>query len=108
MRRGVGRNSILCEGYSKWVHKRCFNIRGSLSTVRNFKCKRCHGIVVGNPIEVKVNLGGNEIEVVKKFCYLGDVLSKEVGVRQAVTARIRAGCKKFRGVGSLFAREDCH
>ena len=51
--------------------------------------------MVGNPIEVKVNLEGDEIEVVEKFCYLGDVLCKEVEVRQAVTARIRAGRKNF-------------
>ena len=58
--KGVGRNSILCAGSPKWVHKRCSCTRSSLSTVKNFKCKRFCGVVVGNPIEVKVNIGGDE------------------------------------------------
>ena len=34
--------------------------------------------------------------MVEKFCFIRDVLHKEVEVRPAVTAIIRAGWKKFR------------
>ena len=49
----------------------------------------------------EVNLAGDEIERVDKFCYLGDVLSTEGGVQGAVVARIRAGWKKFKDVAKV-------
>ena len=36
-----------------------------------------------------------------KFSYLGDVLSSEGGVQEAVTARVRFGWKKFKDVASI-------
>ena len=59
--------------------KRCSNIRGFLSTVEISNVKRCCGMMISNAIEEKVNLERDEIEVVDKFCYLNDVLSRDVG-----------------------------
>ena len=42
-----------------------------------------------------MKLGNDEIEVVKEFCYLGDVVGSSGDVQNAVTARIRAGWRKF-------------
>ena len=71
--RGVGRNLILCEGCSKWVQK-------NFPTLEAL----CRGKVL------LLLLSWKSSEVVEKFCCLGDVISKGVGVCQAVTVRIRA------------------
>ena len=76
--RVVGRNSICCEGCLKWVHKRSSNVKSSLSTVKNFKCKKCCRMKLGEAIKIKVKLGSDEIKVVEKFCYLGDVCTKKL------------------------------
>ena len=38
---------------------------------------------------------GSTTEAVDKFCYLGDMLSVDVGADVAVTARIQCGWTKF-------------
>jgi len=43
----------------------------------------------------RVTLDGNDLEMVDRFPYLGDVLSSAGVVQEAVTARIRSGWKKF-------------
>ena len=37
-----------------------------------------------------------ELEVVDKFCYLGDVIGKEGGAEEASRARVRCAWGKFR------------
>jgi len=44
------------------------------------------------------------LELVDKFCYLGDMLSADGDADAAVEARIRIGWNKFR---QLVPREDC-
>lgn len=61
-------------------------------------CARCHGDLVEGNQEEKVKLGNDEVEVVKEFCYLRDMLETEGGVEAAVTARVRAGWKKFKEI----------
>ena len=40
----VGANSVLCVGCSKWVHKRCSGVKGSLKKVEGvFRCKTHRG-----------------------------------------------------------------
>ena len=43
-----------------------------------------------------LNLNGDNIEVVDRFSYLGDVLSMEGGAQEAVTSRIRLAWRKFK------------
>jgi len=56
----------------------------------SFVCKRCLHLVHANRNE-RVTLDGDDLEVVDRFPYLGDVLSSAGGVQEAVTARIRSG-----------------
>ena len=48
-----------------------------------------------------LSLGGDNIEVVDRFSYLGDVISTEGGAQKAVTSRIRSTWKKFKEVSSV-------
>ena len=40
-RRGVGRNSIFCQGCSNWIHKTCSGISGRLVHNPSYRCPRC-------------------------------------------------------------------
>ena len=40
---GVGCNSIFCEGFKSWVHKKCCGISGGLKRDPSFRCARCLG-----------------------------------------------------------------
>ena len=46
------------------------------------------------------------LEVVDKFCYLGDMLSVDGDADAAVEARIRIGLNKFRQLVPLFTDRD--
>ena len=52
-----------------------------------------------------VNVVGDSIEKVEMFCYLEYILCTEVGVQEAVTARIKAGWKKFKDVASVLCKK---
>jgi len=59
----------------------------------------CRGYV--NPVTstecTSVDIGGDaNLELVDKFCYLGDMLSVDGDADAAVEARIRIGWNKFR------------
>ena len=41
--------------------------------------------------EKTMKLNGDNLEVVDKFCYLGDMLNSEGSVQDAVIARLRVG-----------------
>lgn len=101
--RRVGSNSIKCGVCTKWVHKRCTGIQGSLKGIKNFKCKRCCGIRK-RTIAEKVNLAGDDLEIKGRFCYLGDVLSTDGGVDASVIARTRAGWKKFKELSGVLCK----
>ena len=47
-----------------------------------------------------ITLDGDNIEVVDRFSYLGDVISTERGAQEAVTSRIRSAWKKFKEVSN--------
>ena len=94
----VGGHSVLCVGCSKWVHKRCSGVKGSLKKVEGvFRCKIC---VQGHTEEVVESMN-NGVERVESFVYLGDKLNAAGGCLSAVTARVRAGWKKFRELGGV-------
>lgn len=95
--KGVAANSLQCTGCRKWVHRMCSGVRGSLQTAsETFVCKRCKGDVPQVEVEDDVVVEGETYEVVEKFCYLGDMLSRGGGVDAAVTARVRSAWAKFR------------
>ena len=48
-----------------------------------------------------ISLDGDNIEVVDRFSYLGDVISTEGGAQEAVTSRIRSAWKKFKEVSNV-------
>jgi len=100
--RGVGSNSILqC---TSW-HKKCSDIKGS-KVMRSFICRGCSNPVISaGHTSVYIGAGAN-LEVVDKFCYLGDVLSVDGGADAAVKARIRIGWNKFRQLVPLLTNRD--
>ena len=101
----VGKNSIRCEKCSKWVHKRCSGIKGSLARVDNFECKCCRGDVKSQRGEETIKLDWDNLEVEDKFCYLGDMLNSEVSVQNAVIARLRVGWGKFKDLLSALCKK---
>ena len=48
-----------------------------------------------------ITLVGDNIEVVDRFSYLGDVISTKKGAQEAVTSRIRSAWKKFKEVSNV-------
>ena len=87
--RGVGGNSIQCTSYQKWVHKKCSGIKGRMYKVmRSFICRGCSNHVISTS-QTSVYIGASaNLEVVDKFCYLGDILSVDGDADAAVKARI--------------------
>ena len=95
--RGVGSNSIQCTSCHKWVHEKCSGIKGSMYKVMtSFICRGCSNPVISTG-HASVDIGASaNLEVVDKFCYLGDMLSVDGDADAAVEARIRIGWNKFR------------
>ena len=99
--KGVGRNSVQCTKCQHWVHKRCSGVRGSLTRQKDFTCKKCIPSVLFEDEDKMITLGGDIIEVVDRFSYLGDVISTKGGAQEAATSRIRSAWKKFREVSNV-------
>jgi len=95
--RGVGSNSIQCTSCKKWVHKKCSGIKGSMYKVmKSFICRGCSNPVIST-CHTSVAIGDStNLEVVDKFCYLGDMLSVDGDADAAVEARIRIGWNKIK------------
>ena len=76
-RKGVDVNSIYCSSCKKWIHRGCSGVVGSLGKIGNFMCRNCTagGVRVVDVVKQFV-LGNNDrMEVVEKFCYLGQGFS---------------------------------
>ena len=60
----------------KWVHKKCSGIKGSMSKVaKSFICSGCLNPVTSagrTSVDIEAS---TKLELVDKFCYLGDMLS---------------------------------
>ena len=93
--KGVGANSIQCTSCNKWVHKRCTDIKGKLTSVDNFICKTCLAPAPPESLPEKISVDGDEFDIVSEFGYLGDALGQAGGCADAVTARIRSAWKAF-------------
>ena len=88
---GVGSNSIQCIlVVISGLHKKCSGIRGSMYIVmRSFICRGCSNPVISTG-HTSVDIGASaNMEVVDKFCYLGDMLSVDGHADAAVEARIQ-------------------
>ena len=90
----VKANSVLCVQCSKWIHGRCAGIK--------ITCRKCEGNIVGSVAGRKFC---NDVESVRKFTYLGDMVSAGEGCEAAVTARTRCGWVKFKECGELLYQE---
>ena len=58
--------------------------------------------------QISVDIGGDaaNLELVDKFCYLGDMLSVDGDADAAVETRIRIGWNKFRQLVKLLTSKD--
>ena len=72
--------------------------------MNGFVCKRCLGLVATST-EENITVDEDNIEIVDKFAYLGDVLSAEGGAQEAVRLRIRSGWMKFKEVSSVLCNK---
>ncbi|KAK3892880.1 hypothetical protein Pcinc_003281 [Petrolisthes cinctipes] len=85
---------VNCEE-NHWVHKKCSGITGRLKDDKRFMCKRCKKMAVADDSDIeKVYLDGEAIEVVEKFCYLGDTIGAQGGAGAGVMARLLALMRK--------------
>jgi len=81
----------------KWVHKKCSGIKGIMYKVmKSFICRGCVNPVSGTG-HTSVDIGGDaNLQLVDKFCYLGDMSIVDADADAAVETGIRIGWNKFR------------
>jgi len=87
--RGVDSNLIQCTSCHKWVHKKCSGIMGSMyKVIRSYICRGCSNPVISTG-HTSVDIGASaDLEVVDRFCYLGNMLSVDGDADAAVEAKI--------------------
>jgi len=69
----VGNSSMQCTSCKKWVHRKCSGIKVSYKVMKSFICRGCLNPVIGTG-RTSVDIGGDaNLELVDKFCYLGDI-----------------------------------
>ena len=94
-------NSVLCvTECGKWIHGRCAKVKRVTPRLgRDFVCGRYKQVDDGlvEPVEEFCE----EVETVRGFSYLGDMLDASGGCKAAVTARARIGWVKFKECGEL-------
>ena len=74
--------------------------------MKSFTCKGClNPVTSAGRTSVDIGASAN-LELVDKFCYLGDMLSVERDAHAAVEARIRVGWNKFRQLVPLLTNKD--
>ena len=88
-------NSVLCIKCNQWIHERCSKLKKVTPRVARFfvhsKCEKATNDKGKVQQEVMC-----EVETVKGFCYLGNMLNGSGGSEAAVTAKTRVERKKFR------------
>ena len=104
--KGVGTNSILCNSCKNWTHKKCTTIKGNLSRVKDFVCKRCLEEIPSVNESDKIRLIDDDLEVVRKFCYLGDMLDSNASAESSVICRVQCAWKKFREILPLLTNKS--
>ena len=77
-----------------------------VKVMKSFICKGClNPVTSAGRTSVDIHASAN-LELVYKFCYLGDMLSVEGDADAAVKARIRVGWNKFRQLVPLLTNKD--
>ena len=96
---------VVTSGYTRSVD--CSGIKGSMYKVmKSFIYRGCSNPVISTGhTSVDISASAN-LEVVDKFCYLGDMLSVDGDADAAVEARIRTGWNKFRHLVPLLTDRD--
>ena len=86
-----------------WVYRKCSGIKGrTCKVMKSFVCLGCM-----NPVaSTGCTSDNSNLELVDKFCYLGDMLSINGDADAAVETRIRIGWNKFQAVGTLLTNKD--
>ena len=80
-------------------------LRVARIVMKSFICRGCVNIVTGTG-RTSVDIGGDaNLELVDKFCYLGDTLSVDGDADAAVKTRIQIGWNKFRQLVSLLTNK---
>ena len=103
----VGRNSLQCTSCQKWVHKKCSGIKGSmLKVAKSFICSGCLNPVTSAGRTSVDIAASTKLELVDKFCYLGDMLSVDGDADAAVEVRNQIGWNKFRQLVPLLTNKD--
>ena len=88
-------SSKLCNGCNKW----CSGQR-SLN-VPNFLWPSCRNQGGTSQPDDSIHLHDGQVEEVKSFCYLGDVLDRSGGAERTVRNRIACAWSKWREVSNL-------
>ena len=74
--------------------------------MKAFICRGCMNPVTGTGC-TSVDIGGDaNLELVDKFCYLGDMLSADGDAVAAVETRFEIGWNKFRQLVPLLTNKD--
>ena len=95
---GVGSNTVLRGMCGKWIHQKCSVTKTKLRNNVGFKCVTCVTVrqdMLGKMHEIALR-PGSILEVVDKFCYLGDMIGAGGGAEEASRARVRCSWSKFR------------
>jgi len=88
-RNGAQISMFSIKGCQKLVHKKCSNIKRSMSKVmKSYVCRDCLNPVTSTGrTSVGIGTSGN-LELVDMICYLGDMFSVDGDADAAVEARI--------------------
>ena len=81
---------------------------GRLEKIGNFICRNCTagGVIVVDEVKQFVLGNNDKMEVVDKFCYLGDVIGKGGGAEESSIARIRCASGKFMDLKMLLTARE--
>ena len=97
-RKGVGSNSIFCEGCSLWIHKKYSKIQRRLVEDPTFRCSRYLGSA--RPIDGRscdhIMADDHKLDVVESFCYLGNSICAGGSCEACTIHRCRVAWGKFR------------
>ena len=92
--KSIGANSILCLSCRNWVHRQSSGIKASLRNCVDFICKTCSTTTRAvDPFPTCITIDKEDLKIVNKFCYLGDVLGQADGYTDAVNGHIGSAWK---------------
>ena len=108
--KGVGSNSIFCEGCKQWVHwTKCSEQPGKRAkAVPGFRCSRCLGTARSIHVQTdeRIYANGEPLESVDTFCYLGDTISAGGGCESAAITRARTAWGKYRDLQPILSSKN--